>query len=86
MLLGRQRIAGNAQPATATLAWQAITQHDRQRQRQTVRTQLHRLPAGCSAVQMPAEAITAQPRDGLRRSQQDMSRQHPGRMCQTRRE
>jgi len=37
MLLGRQRIAGNAQPATEALAWQAIPQHHRQRQRQTVR-------------------------------------------------
>ncbi len=30
MLLGRQHIAGNAQPATETLAWQAIAQHYRQ--------------------------------------------------------
>ncbi len=27
MLLGRQRIAGNAQPSTETLTWQAIAQH-----------------------------------------------------------
>ena len=50
VVLGRQRIVGNAQPTTETLAWQAIAQHHRQRQRQTVRAQLHRLPACCNAI------------------------------------
>jgi len=82
VLLGRQRIAGNEQPSTETLTWQAIAQHHRQRQRQAVRAQLHRLPACCDAVQMPAESITTQTRDSLRRSQQDVSRQHSGCMRQ----
>ncbi len=46
MIVTRQRIAGNAQPASPEFARPAVMHNDQQGQGHAIGTQLHRVPAG----------------------------------------
>ena len=80
MHIRRLRIPWHTDRPDPPLAPQPKTQHHDQRQRQAVRTQLHRLPASRLTPQLPAIGIAAQAAKRLRMSQQNLPRQHPNAM------
>ena len=83
MHIRRLRVAGYADRPDTAFAAQAKPQHHDQRQRQAVRSQLHRLPTPRLIPQLPAFGIATQAAICLRMCQQNLTGQYPNAMRQT---
>jgi hypothetical protein len=83
MHIGDLRISRHTDRSDPPLAAQTKAQHHDQWQRQTVRAQLHRLPAIRTIPQLPAIGITAQSAECSWMTQQNLPWQYPNAMQQT---
>ena len=82
MHIGDLRIPWDTDGTHPPLALNPIAQYDNQRQRQAVGAQLHAVPTALMTEQLPAILIATQANNRRTVGQQDMTRQHPGRMGQ----
>ncbi len=83
MQIRRLRVPGHADRPDPPLPTQSKAQNHDQWQRQTVRAQLHRLPAIGLIPQLPAIGVTTQSAECIGMTQQNLAGQHPCSMAQT---
>ena len=77
VLIWRQRVGGDTHRPNPPFTRQLETHNHHPRQSQAVAAQLHRLPAPCTAPQLPAIGIAAQAAKSLGMGQSNMPWQHP---------